>query len=73
MVNQRLLVSANTRLHVVLQCHDVTSTLIAIQCNSLHANCRFLKTGLLDHIGVRQTPTILSSRLYTDVPELFLI
>ena len=54
-VNQTLLVSffmlANTRLHVTSQCHDVTVTLIAIQCD-----CRFLKTGLVDHIGVLQIP-----------------
>ena len=47
---------ANTCLHVMSQRHDVTSTLIAIQFDSLCANCRFLKTGLADHIGVLQTP-----------------
>ena len=63
-VKQRLLVSvsgvyvtsffmlANAHLHVTSQCHDITSTLIAIQCDSLCTNCRFLKTGLVDHIGV---------------------
>ena len=62
MVNKRLLVSdiffmfANTRLHVTSQCHDVMSTLIVIQCDSLCANCRFQKTGLVDRIGVQQTP-----------------
>ena len=35
---------ANTYLHVTSQCHDVMSTLIAIHCDSLCANCRFLKT-----------------------------
>ena len=50
---------ANTRLHVTSQRHDVTSTLIAIQCNSVCAICRFLKTGLVDHIGVLQTPNAL--------------
>ena len=66
--NQRLLVSetqsflyvffmfVNTCLHVRSQCHDVTSALIAIQRDSLCANCRFLKTGLVDDIGVLQTP-----------------
>ena len=47
---------AKTRLHVMLQRHDAISTLIAIQCNALCANCRFLQTGLVDHIGVLQTP-----------------
>ena len=66
-VNQRLLVSvtsffifANTRLHVMSQCHDVMLTLIAIQCDPLCANCRFLKTGLVDHIGVLQTAITLN-------------
>ena len=65
-VNQRLLVSANTRLHVC----DLTMsrrkhpspcdiTLIAIQCDSLCANCRFLKTSLAEHIGVLQTPIMI--------------
>ena len=44
----------NTRLHATSH-HDVTLTLIAIQCDSLCANCGFLKTGLVDHIGVLQT------------------
>ena len=48
---------ANTRLHVTSQCQDIRLTLIAIQCNSLCANCQFLKTGLVDHMGVPQTPT----------------
>ena len=42
---------ANTNLHLTSQCHDVTLTLIAIQCDSLCTNCQFLKTGLVDHIG----------------------
>ena len=46
----------NTHLHVTSQHHDVTSTLIAIQCDSLCTNCRFLNTGLVDHKGVIQTP-----------------
>ena len=47
----------NTHLHVTSQHHDITSTLIAIQCNSLCISCRFLKTGgLVDPIGVLQTP-----------------
>ena len=46
---------ANTRLHVTSKHYDVTSTLIAIQCDSLCANCGFLKTSLVDHIGVLQT------------------
>ena len=35
---------ANTYLHVTSQCHDVTSTLIAIQCVSLCTNiwCKYL-------------------------------
>ena len=28
----------------------------SIHCDSLCANCRFLKTGLVDYIGVLQTP-----------------
>ena len=47
---------ANIHLHVTSQHPDVTSTLIAIQFDSLCANCQFLKTGLADHIGVLQTP-----------------
>ena len=47
---------ANTRLHVMSQRHDITLTLIAIQYDSLCANCQFLKTGLVDHIGVLQAP-----------------
>ena len=35
------------------QHHDITSILIAIQCDSLCTNCQFLKTGIVDHIGVR--------------------
>ena len=50
---------ANTRLHVMPQHHDVIPTLIAIQWNSLCANCRFLKRGPVDHIGVLQTPIIV--------------
>ena len=55
MVNQTLLVSTNTRLHVVYvtsQHHIDFVTIIAIQCDSLCTNCRFLKTGVVDHIGV---------------------
>ena len=46
--------SANTE----FLCNITTSWdhVIAIQCNPLCANCRFLKTGLVDHIGVPQTP-----------------
>ena len=47
---------ANTHLHVMSQHHDVMSTLIAIQCESPCTNCPFLKTGLVGHIGVLQTP-----------------
>ena len=47
---------ANTHLHVTSQHHDITLTLIAIQCGSLCANCRFLETGLVDHKGVLHTP-----------------
>ena len=43
---------ANTRLHVNSQHHDVMSTLIVIQCDSLCANCQLLKTGLVDHTDV---------------------
>ena len=46
---------ANTRLHVTSH-HDVVLTLIAIHCDSLCTNCRFEKKGLVDHIGVLQTP-----------------
>ena len=49
---------ANIHLHVTSQRHDITSTLIAIQCDSLCANCRFLKTGLVDHVDVLQTQII---------------
>ena len=38
-------------------CHVDSMTIIAIQCDSLCIrNCWFLKTGLVDHIGVLQTP-----------------
>ena len=47
---------ANIHLHVTSQCHDVMSTLIANQCDSLCTDCRFLKTGLVDYIGVLKTP-----------------
>ena len=40
---------ANICLHVTLQLHDIMSTLIAIQCDSLFANCQFMKTGLVYH------------------------
>ena len=50
---------SNTYLHVMSQCHDVTPTLIAIQYDSLCANCRYLKTGLVDYIGVLQATMIL--------------
>ena len=46
---------ANIRLYVTSQRHDIMLTLITIQCDSLCANCRFLKTGLVDHIDVLQT------------------
>ena len=60
MLNQRLLASvtsffmfANTHLYPTSQRHDVTLTLIAI----IYAqNCQFLKTGLVEYIGVLQTP-----------------
>ena len=51
---------ANTHLHVTSQRDDITSTLITIKCNSLCANCRFLKTGLVEHMGVLPTPTFYS-------------
>ena len=38
--------------------HDIMM-IIAIHCDSLCTNCRFLKTGLVDHIGVLQTPKIV--------------
>ena len=72
-VNQILLVSANTEflcdvffmfantcLHVTSQHHDVMSTLIAIQFDLLCANCQFLQTGLVDHLGVLQTLIIFN-------------
>ena len=39
-------------------CHIDIMTIIAIHCDSLCTNCRFLKTGLVDHIGVLQAPKI---------------
>ena len=51
---------ANTCLHVMSQRHDVTS--IAIQCDSLCANCQFLKTGLVDYIGVLPTPVTVAHK-----------
>ena len=48
-----------TRFHVTSQCHDVKLTLSAIQCDSLCANCQFLKTDLVDNIDVLQTPARL--------------
>ena len=51
--------SANIRLHVTSQRHINIMMIIAIQCNSLCTNYRFLKTGFVDHIGVLQTPIIL--------------
>ena len=60
-VNQRFLVSANTRLHVcdvtTSWCHIDITTIIVIHCDSLCTNCRFLKTGIKTDIGVLQTPT----------------
>ena len=52
---------ANTHLYVMSQHHDVTSTLIAILCDSLCANCQFLKTGLVEYIGVLRTPNMFTS------------
>ena len=46
------LMFANTHLHATSQCQDVMLTLIVIQCDSLCANCGFLKAGPVDHIGV---------------------
>ena len=54
---------ANTRLHVKYV------TIIAIHCNSLCTNCQ-LSTGLVDHIGVLQTPmkvTIRKSNKYISI------
>ena len=49
--------SANTRLHVCdITRHVDIMMIIAIYCDSLCTNCRFLETGLVDHIGVLQTP-----------------
>ena len=63
MINQRLLVLvtsffmfANTRLYAMSQRHDITLTLIAIPCDSLCSNFGFLKTGLVEYIGVLQKP-----------------
>ena len=36
--------------------HIDIMTIIAIHCDSLCTNCRFLKTGLVEHIGVGQIP-----------------
>ena len=51
-------------LHATSQRHDMTSILIAIQCDLLCANCRLLKTGLVDHIGVPQTPNMFTFSLH---------
>ena len=47
--------------HVTSQRHGIMSTLIAIQCDSLCINCWFLNTGLVDNIGVQQTPINLEN------------
>ena len=36
--------------------HVDIMTIIAIHCDSLCTNCQFLKTGLVDHIGILKTP-----------------
>ena len=46
----------NTHLYARSQCHDVMLTLIEILCDSLCSNFGFLKTGLVEYIGVLQTP-----------------
>ena len=51
--------SANTVSMHVTSHHDVTK--IAIKCDAICTNCRFLKTGLVDYIGVQQTPIELCS------------
>ena len=43
-------------MYVMSQHHVDILTIIAIHCDSLYTNCWFLKTGLVDHIGVLQTP-----------------
>ena len=52
---QRHLVSANNRLHVMSQRHDITSTLWQQLQFALH-KFGFQKTGLVDQTGVLQTP-----------------
>ena len=67
-VNQRLLVSVTSflcfQIPVSVWCHNaMTSHRHYLQSSSIHSvqiiYCRFLKTGLVDHIGVLQTPTRL--------------
>ena len=52
--------STNTRLHVcdvtTSRSHVDIMTIIVLHCDSLCTNCQFLKTGLVDHTGVLQTP-----------------
>ena len=58
-VNQRLLVSANTKFlcDITMSRHHIDiMMIITIFCDSLCTNCRFLKTGLVVHIWVLQTP-----------------
>ena len=61
MVNQRILVSAKTRLHVsyvtASQHHVNIMIIIAIHCDSLYTSCQFLKTGLVDHMEADQLPS----------------
>ena len=45
-------------MYVMSQMHD--TMIIAVQCDCLCTNCQFLKTGLVDHIDVLQTPMKLS-------------
>ena len=69
-IDSRLLVAGNTHLYVCdvttsrrkhpSACEVTTSTLIAIQCDSLCANCRFLKTmPCRTHRCPMQTPTMI--------------
>ena len=67
-LNQRLLVSANTCLHVC----DITmpyleDTIIAIHCDSVCANFRFLKYRPVDHTGVLQTPINVLTFCYLSI------
>ena len=45
-------------MYVTLQCHIDIMMIIVIHCDSLWTNCGFLKRGLVDHLGVLQTPII---------------